>query len=89
MRMTRLQQKDETMKQLKNFVFVCTLLVSLSSAALAEGGVTQGPGIAPPPPPDCTETSCQNSESTNAPDPYSNSVFLADVLANWLEKAIL
>ena len=84
------QKKDETMKQLKNFVFICTLIFSLSGIAFADGGVTQGPGIAPPAQPDCTETGCQPTESTaNAPDPYDSSVFLADVLANWFEIAIL
>jgi len=78
------------MKQLKNFVFICTLIVSLSGIAFAEGGVTQGPGIAPPPPPDCTETVGQAGESTaNATDSYNSSMFVADVLANWFEKAIL
>ena len=76
------------MKQLKNFVFICTLIFSLSGVAFADGGVTQGPGMAPPSPPDCPET--QPGESpANAPDQNDSSVILADLLANWLEKAIL
>ena len=78
------------MKQLKNLVFICTLIVALSGVAFADGGVTQGPGIAAPPPPDRTETAGQAEESTAiAADSYDSSLFVVDVLANWFEKAIL
>ncbi len=81
------------MKQLRNLVFVCTLIIAVSGIALADGGVTQGPGLAS----DCTETGCQTNNSTTttsddstatAPDSFDSSV-LADILINWLENTIL
>jgi hypothetical protein len=84
------------MKQLRNLVFVCTLIIAVPGIALADGGVTQGPGLAQPTP-DCTETGCQSSDSTatssddstaTAPDSFDSSA-LADVLIDWLEKTIL
>ena len=85
------------MKQLRNLIFVCTLIIAVSGIALADGGITQGPGLAQPTPPDCTETGCQSGVSTatssddstaTAPDSFDSSA-LAVVLIDWLEKTIL
>lgn len=50
------------MKTVTQFVATCLLVVSMSAVALADGGATQGPGLAAPlPPPDCT-TACSEAE---------------------------
>ncbi len=84
------------MKQLRNLVFVCTVIIAVSGIALADGGVTQGPGLAQPTP-DCAETGCQSDNSTattsdystaTAPDSFDSSA-LADILINWLEMSFV
>jgi hypothetical protein len=77
------------MKELRRLVAVSILMVSLSGVALAEGGDTHGPPLAPPAPPaECT-TDCSNSAVTS-PAPTSDvTTDLANNIVTWLVEAIL
>jgi hypothetical protein len=78
------------MKTLTRFFATCLLVVSMSAVALADGGVTQGPGLAAPPPPpvDCP-TGC--SEAENAISTQNSAVdtmIEAAELVTWLAESI-
>jgi len=78
------------MKNLKTFVGCCILVLSLSVAALADGGIAQTPGKdgSPPPPSNCTTSSDPGSETSTDTEV---TCLLADLtsLAAWLAGSIL
>ena len=78
------------MKKLTTFVGCCILVLSLSAAALADGGIAQTPGKddPPPPPSNCTTSGDPGSETSTDTDV---TCLLADLtsLAAWLARSIL
>ncbi len=77
------------MKKLTTFVGCCILVLSLSVAALADGGIAQTPGKDDPPPPsNCTTSSDPGSETSTDTEV---TCLLADLtsLAAWFAGSIL
>ena len=80
------------MTKLKRFCATCLLVVSISAVALADGGNTQGPEFAPPPPVEQCTTGCETMTSApvQAPlDNTTNALTLADMLVIWLVESIV
>jgi hypothetical protein len=69
----------------------CLLVVSLASFALAGGGETQGPGLAPAQPPttECTADCTGNGASSPAPEPSVDASDVANALVTWLVQSAL
>jgi hypothetical protein len=77
------------MKEFRRLLAISILLVSLSGVALADGGDTQGPPLAPPPPAGECTADCTNSAVTS-PTPTSDATTdLASNIITWLVEAIL
>jgi hypothetical protein len=80
------------MTQLRRLIAISILMVSLFGVALADGGATQGPPLAPPAPPaECT-TGCSETAYTQAQPTQDSSVdFVTEAttrFAAWLEAMI-
>ena len=77
------------MKELRRLVAISILMVSLFGVALADGGETQGPPLAPPPPAvECT-ADCANSAVTSLTPTSDVTTDLVNNIVTWLVKAIL
>lgn len=77
------------MKELRRLVAISILMIALSGVALADGGSTQGPPLAPPAPVEECTTNCSNSAATS-PAPTSDvTTDLANNMVTWLVEAIL
>ena len=72
------------MKKLTSLFATCILVLSLSVIALAEGGVTHGPGLATYSPPVPTP-----SLGTRTDDQYYAAASEIALLMVWLEQSIL
>ena len=76
------------MKKLTRFFATCLLVVSLSVVALADGGATQGPGLAAPPPTNCT-TGCSEAENaTSTQNLAAHTMTEAANFLTWLAESI-
>lgn len=76
------------MKNLTRFFATCLLVVSMSAVALADGGITQTPGLAPPAPPDCT-TGCSEAENATSTQNLSvDTMIEAAKFVTWLAESI-
>ncbi len=71
------------MKKLTRFFATCLLVVSMSAVALADGGITQGPGLASPSPPDCP-TGGSEAENAASTQNLSIDIMLEAAFATWL-----
>jgi len=77
------------MKKLSGFFATCLLVVSMSAAALADGGVTQGPGLAPPPPPPVCTTDCSEAENAISTQSLSvDTMIEVEKFVTWLTESI-
>lgn len=79
------------MTLLRRLVAISILMVSLSGAALAEGGDTHGPPAPPPAPPECADYSGIEASTQIEPAQVStvDIVTTAEVFAAWLAQTIL
>ena len=79
------------MTKVIRFLATCLLVVSLAAVALAEGGETQGPGLAPPQPPttECTADCNGNEASCPEPEPWVDASEVANVFVTWLVQSTL
>jgi len=79
------------MTKVIRFFATCLLVVSLAAVALADGGETHGPGLAPPEPPttECTANCTGNEASCLAPGPSVDLSDVANVLVTWLVQSTL
>ena len=78
------------MTKVKRFFAACLLVVSLAAVALAEGGETHGPGLAPPQPPttECTTDCIVNEAPSPLPVPSVDASDVANVLVTWLVQSL-
>jgi hypothetical protein len=79
------------MTKVIRFLATCLLVVSLTAVALADGGETQGPGLAPPQPPttECTTDCTDNETPCPVPEPSVDVSDVVDVLVTWLVQSAL
>jgi hypothetical protein len=80
------------MTKVIRFFATCLLVVSLAAVALAEGGETHGPGLAPPQPPtiECTADCPGNNEAPwPLPEPLVDASDVASALVTWLVQSAL
>lgn len=79
------------MTKVTRFLAACLLAVSLAVVALADGGETHGPGLAPPQPPTtaCTTDCTGNEASYPVPEPSVDACDVANVLVTWLVQLAL
>jgi hypothetical protein len=79
------------MTKVIRFFATWLLVVSLAAVALAEGGETHGPGLAPPQPPttECT-THCPGNEAPcSLPEPSVDASDVVSALVTWLVQSAL
>jgi hypothetical protein len=75
------------MTKVSRFFATCLLVVSLASAALADGGETHGPGLAPPQP--TIADYVGNEASCPLPEPSVDAFDVANALVGWLVQSAL
>jgi hypothetical protein len=78
------------MTKVIRFFATCILVVSLAAVALADGGETQGPGLAPPQPPttECTADCTSNEASCPVPELSVEASDVANLLVTWLVNSL-
>lgn len=78
------------MTKLTRFFATCILVVSISAVAWADGGTTQGPNIAAPPPPveECATVCPENVTFTPQQPSSVETLTLADMFIIWLAESI-
>jgi hypothetical protein len=76
------------MTPLKRLVGISILVASLFGTALADGGATQTPPIAPPPPSECTAACSETEASMPVQDSTVDIVTTAEIFAAWLAQTI-
>ena len=64
-------------------------MLALSVVALADGGITQGPGFTAPPPPEGGITQGPGFDSENPPDNSSIEAIDWATLVDWLAQSIV
>jgi hypothetical protein len=79
------------MTKVIRFLATGLLVVSLAAVALAEGGETQGPGLAPP---ESSTTECiadcnGNEATCPAPELWVDASEVANVFVTWLVQSTL
>lgn len=77
------------MTKVMRFFTTCLLVVSMAAVALADGGETHGPGLAPPQPPitECTANCNGNEGSLPLPEPSIDASDLAKLLVTWFVQS--
>jgi hypothetical protein len=75
------------MNKLSRLIATCALVFSLSAVALADGGITQGPGLTAPPPGDgIAQTPGFNGDTTT--DNSSLEAIDWTILIDWLAQSV-
>ncbi len=76
------------MTKLTRFFATCLLVVSMSAAALADGGATQGPPAAVPTPSEECTTGCSEAENATSAQNSSVDTMTEAMFVIWLAEAI-